>query len=84
MRIHPYLAFPGTCEEAFTFYAELFSGVVTGVNRYGEGSPFPVQDAWGEKVIHAELAAGGAPGIHLYAFNEHKNVTDVLRRAGLV
>ena len=59
MRIHPYLAFPGTCEEAFTFYAELFSGVVTGVNRYGEGSPFPVLDGWGENIIHAELTAGG-------------------------
>ena len=59
MRIHPYLSFPGTCEEAFTFYAELFSGAVTGINRYGEGSPFPVPDGWGEKIIHAELAAGG-------------------------
>ena len=59
MKIHPYLSFPGTCEEAFAFYAGLFSGAVTGINRYGEGSPFPVPDGWGEKVIHAELAAGG-------------------------
>lgn len=59
MRIHPYLSFPGTCEEAFAFYAALFGGKVTGINRYGEGSPFPVPDGWGEKVIHAELTAGG-------------------------
>ena len=59
MRIHPYLSFPGTCEEAFAFYAALFGGKVTGVNRYGDGSPFPVPDGWGEKIIHAELAAGG-------------------------
>lgn len=39
--------------------------------------------SWAAKLV-AELAAGGAPGIHLYAFNEHKNVTEVLRRAGLV
>lgn len=32
----------------------------------------------------SELVQLGAPGIHLYAFNEHKNVTEVLRRAGLV
>ncbi len=38
---------------------------------------------WAAKVV-SELVAGGAPGIHLYAFNEHKNVTEVLRRAGLV
>ena len=59
MRIHPYLSFPGTCEEAFTFYARVFGGEVTGINLYGEGSPFPVPDGWGEKLIHAELAAGG-------------------------
>ncbi len=38
---------------------------------------------WAANVV-SELVAGGAPGIHLYAFNEHKNVTEVLRRAGLV
>ena len=59
MKIHPYLSFPGTCEDAFSFYAALFGGTVTGINRYGEGSPFPVPDGWGEKVIHAELSAGG-------------------------
>ncbi len=59
MRIHPYLSFPGTCEEAFEFYAGLFGGTVTSINRYGDGSPFPLPDGWGVKVIHAELAAGG-------------------------
>jgi methylenetetrahydrofolate reductase (NADPH) len=39
--------------------------------------------SWAANLV-AELAAGGAPGIHLYAFNEHENVTEVLRRAGLV
>lgn len=38
---------------------------------------------WAAMVV-SELVAGGAPGIHLYAFNEYKNVTEVLRRAGLV
>ncbi len=38
---------------------------------------------WAAKVV-SELVAGGVPGVHLYAFNEHKNVTEVLRRAGLV
>jgi methylenetetrahydrofolate reductase (NADPH) len=32
----------------------------------------------------AELVAGGVEAVHLYAFNEHKNVTEVLRRAKLV
>ena len=38
---------------------------------------------WAANLV-AQLVAFGAPGIHLYAFNEHKNVTEVLRRAGLV
>lgn len=38
---------------------------------------------WAANLV-AELGEAGAPGIHLYAFNEHKNVTEVLRRAGLV
>ena len=32
----------------------------------------------------SDLVAAGAPGIHLYAFNEHERVTEVLRRADLV
>ena len=39
--------------------------------------------AWAANLV-SELVDLGAPGIHLYAFNEHKNVTEVLRRAGLV
>jgi methylenetetrahydrofolate reductase (NADPH) len=31
-----------------------------------------------------DLVQVGAPGIHLYAFNEHERVTEVLRRADLV
>ena len=31
-----------------------------------------------------DLVQLGAPGIHLYAFNEHERVTEVLRRADLV
>ena len=38
---------------------------------------------WAANLVR-ELVDIGAPGIHLYAFNEHKNVTEVLRRAGLV
>lgn len=30
-----------------------------------------------------QLAQGGAPGVHLYAFNQHQTVQEVLRRAGI-
>lgn len=38
--------------------------------------------AWAANLVQ-ELVAGGAPGIHLYAFNEHERVTEVLKRAKL-
>ena len=31
-----------------------------------------------------EVVAGGAPGIHLYAFNHHDAVLAVLREAGIL
>jgi len=31
-----------------------------------------------------ELVDGGAPGIHLYAFNQHRTVLDVLTAAGVL
>jgi methylenetetrahydrofolate reductase (NADPH) len=31
-----------------------------------------------------EVLAGGAPGVHLYAFNNHDTVLSVLREAGIL
>jgi methylenetetrahydrofolate reductase (NADPH) len=38
---------------------------------------------WAANLV-TELVSGGAEAVHLYAFNEHRNVTEVLRRAKLV
>jgi methylenetetrahydrofolate reductase (NADPH) len=38
---------------------------------------------WAANLV-SELVAEGVRQVHLYAFNEHKNVTEVLRRADLV
>ena len=38
---------------------------------------------WAANLV-AELVQGGVSAVHLYAFNEYKNVTEVLRRAKLV
>lgn len=32
--------------------------------------------------LAAAVLAGGAPGLHLYAFNQHETVLEVLRRCG--
>jgi methylenetetrahydrofolate reductase (NADPH) len=39
--------------------------------------------AWAADLVK-QLASRDLPGIHLYAFNEYKNVSEVLRRAGLI
>ncbi|UQN28637.1 VOC family protein [Brachybacterium kimchii] len=54
----PYISFPGTADEAFRFYADVFGGELQ-ISHYGafptEGFPFqPPQDA----VAHAELHGG--------------------------
>ena len=38
---------------------------------------------WAANLV-SELVAGGVEAVHLYAFNEYRNVTEVLRRAKLV
>ena len=38
---------------------------------------------WAANLI-SELVSGGVQAVHLYAFNEHKNVTETLRRAELI
>lgn len=53
----PYLNFPGTTEEAFTFYAAALGGTVTGVARFRDFGdamgPLPDEDL--DKVANAAL-----------------------------
>ena len=37
---------------------------------------------WAANLV-TELVDAGAPGVHLYAFNQHESVTQVLQRAGI-
>jgi methylenetetrahydrofolate reductase (NADPH) len=34
--------------------------------------------------LAGDVVAGGAPGVHLYAFNDHRTVLAVLREAGIL
>lgn len=61
MQINPYLVFPGTCREAFTFYAEVLRGEIVALSTHadmpaGEEGHGP---AMADKVLHAQLVAGG-------------------------
>jgi PhnB protein len=59
MQVNAYLTFDGRCEEAFRFYAECLRGTITAMHRHA-GSPAEghVPAEWGEKIMHARLAAG--------------------------
>lgn len=59
MKITPYLNFPGTCAEAFRFYAETLGGEITFMQTHGE-SPMKdmVEADWHDKIMHATLQIG--------------------------
>jgi PhnB protein len=60
MEMSPYLSFNGTCEAAFTFYAECLGGRPGAIFRYA-GSPLvgEVPAGWHDKIMHASLTLGG-------------------------
>lgn len=60
MDVTPYLTFPGTCEQACEFYAEVFGGDITFMQRVANSPaadqlPPEVQD----QVLHASLTIAG-------------------------
>jgi len=59
MVINPYLNFPGTTEEAFTFYKSIFGGEFAMVQRFGdspEGGKVPADLK--NKIMHIALPVG--------------------------
>jgi PhnB protein len=71
MELEPYLFLGGRCEEALNFYAKVFGGEITSLNRF-EDAPgeMGVDPAHKQKVMHANfvapslkfMAADGRPG----------------------
>jgi PhnB protein len=64
-KVHPYLNFDGTCEEAFGFYQAIFGGTVSSLMRFKDMPPsagtFAPQEA--ERIMHMALPLGN--GIEL-------------------
>ena len=60
MEVHPYLSFPGNCEEALNFYAKCLGGKVENLSRFAD-SPMEAQvgPENSQKVMHARVRAGG-------------------------
>lgn len=78
MQVQPYLDFGGRFDEAVAFYGKAVGATVTFVMRYKDAPPDqPVDPAWREKVMHANIQIGetqimasdGRPGIPAPAFS---------------
>jgi PhnB protein len=60
MNINPYLAFDGTCREAFTFYADLLGGEIQAFITIKDMPMEGVSDEeWGDRILHASMVADG-------------------------
>lgn len=64
MQIQPYVFFPGTCEEAISFYSRAIGAKTEMIMRYSE-SPEPpppgmVPPGFESKVMHASIRVGGS------------------------
>jgi PhnB protein len=60
MKTTPYLTFPGTCAEAFAFYAKVLNGKIDSMFAH-RGTPAAehVPADWLDKIMHAHLVFGG-------------------------
>ena len=61
MKLNPYLAFNGNCEEAMRFYEDVLGGEIKRMMRFGEAPPdeFPVTEAMKNQIMHCTLEFDG-------------------------
>lgn len=53
MKLNPYLAFNGNCEEAMNFYKDCFNGSMESMSRFGDSPMANEQNK--DKILHAVL-----------------------------
>ncbi len=53
----PYLIFPGTCQEAMSFYRDVFDGAITIMDTFGD-SPVLVPDESASRIFNSEMKSG--------------------------
>ncbi len=60
MRLDVYVNYRGTCEQAFRFYEQHLGGRIGGIVRHRDQPNPNLPAEWGDKVLHARIAIGGA------------------------
>ncbi len=60
MNLVPYLYFDGTCADAIEFYAKVFGGTISAMQRWSEMPPnpnYPIPDDQKNRVMHTHMDA---------------------------
>ena len=65
MKVRPYLAFSGNCQEAINFYADCFNAEVTNKITY-EHAKMDIPESYRNKIQHAEIKGNG---VHILAYD---------------
>ncbi|QCX39103.1 VOC family protein [Aureibaculum algae] len=65
MKVKPYLAFSGECQEAINFYADCFDANVTNRITY-EDAKMDIPESYRKKLQHAEVKGNG---VHILAYD---------------
>jgi len=60
MQFFPYLSFNGNCQEALTFYAELFGGTVESFVPWQEEMIANIPEATVDHIMHGSITINGA------------------------
>lgn len=60
MRMDIYVNYPGTCEEAFRFYAQHLNGTLGDISRHSMAPNPSIPAEWASKVLHARVQIGNA------------------------
>ncbi|MDY7394973.1 VOC family protein [Aureibaculum sp. 2210JD6-5] len=65
MKVKPYLAFSGDCQEAINFYADCFDANVTNRITY-EDAKMDIPESYRKNLQHAEVKGNG---VHILAYD---------------
>ena len=58
MKLHVYLNYGGSCEQAFRFYEQHLGGQITEITRHGQVPNPDLKDEWKDAVLHARIEIG--------------------------
>jgi PhnB protein len=59
VKLDTYINYPGTCQQAFSFYVQHLGAKLLALNTHADAPGSRVPPEWKSKVLHARLELGG-------------------------